>query len=326
MPSSPGTIQLEHNSALIPAVSTGSGIDHDVTPQLPSSLGTSQLGPNPSSIPAVYHNKDLKCLLCGKYLACRRNFKAHMASHKSGRLLCTVSVCHYSAMSQDSMDIHMRAKHPAVAEQREGGRSVIDLDGTPTLPSSPGTGQLEPGPPSIPNLDTSAIDHSGDGQCLLCGKYLASRQTFGKHMASHNSGRILCSISMCHFSTTSQDALDIHMDLKHPNVTNERKVEIHACSYCGRKMNHRRQLLTHAKLHDSGKFPCPIDNCSSHVMLTQNALDRHLDRDHGDAPDVWVTPRKSSHKLSDCIDGVLRVARFGTKGARSQKTKAIGKD
>ena len=222
--------------------------------------------------------------------------------------------------------------------------SVSDHDVMPHMPPSPGTIQLEPDPALIPSVSTnSESDHGGiphlpsspgtmhlepnsalipvvededkkNLKCLLCDKYLSNRQHFVAHMASHNSGRILCSISVCHYSARSQGAMDIHMRLKHSDVTSEGKGEVLACWYCGRNMGNKAPLRRHVRNHDSGKFPCSIDNCSSRVMLTQDALDQHLDRKHGDVPDVWVTPRKSSHTLFDFIDGILRVARFGTRG------------
>ena len=226
---------LKTSVAAFKTPSTSSDDDHDGIPQLPSSPGTSQLEPDPLAIP-VDRREDLKCLSCGKYLASRRNLQRHMASHDSGSFLCPVEKCLYhSAKSQRALDSHVRKKHPAVAEQRAGGRSIIDLDGTHRLPSSPGTGQL---------------------------------------------GEILCSSSLCHYSSNSQGAMDIHTRMNHSGVTDERKPETLACWYCGRNMDKKDRLQRHVGHHASGRFPCPIDNCPSKVMLTVDALDEHLNLRH----------------------------------------------
>ena len=260
---------LETSVAAFQTPTTSSDDDHDGIPQLPSSPGTSTLEPDPPAIPShgavpVDRSEDLKCFVCGRYLASRRNLRDHMASHDRRPFLCPVEKCLYhSAKSQGALDFHVRKKHPAVAKQRKGERSVIDHDGTPRLPSSPGTG-----------------DNSKDIQCPSCGKYLTRRQNLKAHIASHNSGKILCSSSWCHYSSNSQGAMDIHMRVRHSSVTDEWKPEMLACWYCGRNMDKKDQLERHVRHHNSGRFPCPIDNCPSKVMLTVDALDEHLNLRH----------------------------------------------
>ena len=272
---------LETSVAAFKTPSTSSDDDHDGIPQLPSSPGTSELELNAPAIPAVDNSKDVQCPLCGKYLASRRNLRRHMASHDSGSFLCPVEKCLYhSAKSQGALDLHVRKKHPAVAEQREGERSVIDLDGIPRLPSSLGTSQLEPDPPAIPSHGAVPVDRSEDLKCLVCGRYLATRPDFKYHMALHNWEHILCSVRACRYSARSQYAMDLHMRVCHLAVTDERKGEILACCHCGRNMYKKDQLRRHLRHHDSGKFPCPIDNCSSQVMSTLEALNLHLNFHH----------------------------------------------
>ena len=212
--SSPVMGHLESNPALIPAVSISSGSDHGVTPQLPLSPGTGQLEINPLPISAI--------------------------SISSG------------------------SKHGV----------------TPQLPSSLDTSQLEPDLLSVP-----ARDSSKDLYCPLCDKYLKRRQTFKVHMALHNSLKIPCPVGVCHYSARSQGALDLHMRVRHPAVTDEREGETLSCCHCGRIMNSKARLQRHLRYHDAGKFPCPIEPCLAHVMSTQDALDQHLDSKHGDIPD-----------------------------------------
>lgn len=185
-----------------------------------------------------------------------------------------------------------------------------DYDEIPRLPSSPGTSQLEPDPALIPaisissgsdhgvtsqlpsspgigqlELDPSSIPAANNGmdlKCLLCGKYLSSRQSLKYHIAVHKPGHIFCSVGGCRYSARSQGALDLHMNVNHSAVTNEREGEILSCCHCGRIMNNKNQLRRHLRNHDAGKFPCPIENCSSQVMSTLAALDHHLKFDHAD--------------------------------------------
>ena len=189
-----------------------------------------------------------------------------------------IHVQHYCKGPYD--EIESCQETSVAAFQTPSTSSVSDLDGTLQLPSSPGTSQLDPNPASIPSFDTGAVDHMKAKKCLLCGKYLASRQGLKYHTALHNSGHILCSVGACHYSARSQGAMDLHMRVSHSAVTDERKGEILACCYCGRIMDKKNRLRRHLRHHDSGKFPCPIENCPSQVMLTLYALNQHLSLEH----------------------------------------------
>ena len=179
LPSLPGTGELETDPTLIPAVSIYSGGEHGVTPQLPLSPDTSQLETDHSSVPAGDNSKGVYCPACNMYLTTRQNLKVHMEIHDWPTIPCPVDVCHYSARSQDGLDLHMRVRHPAVTDEREGD------------PFS----------------------------CCHCGRIMGNPERLRRHLRWHDAGKFPCPIEPCLARAMStQVALDQHLDSKHGNI------------------------------------------------------------------------------------------------------------
>ena len=186
---------------------------------------------------------------------------------------------HYCEGPYDEIEFWQGAS--VAAPQTPSTSSVSERDGTPQLPVSSGTSHLGPNTQSTPTDDAIAVAHNEDFKCPSCGKCLGERQSLRLHMVSHESGKFLCPVNRCRYcSAKSQAELDFHLREDHSVVTEQTEGERFACWYCGRNMNKRRRLLVHVRFHESGKFPCPIDNCSSSVLLSQDALEQHLSNKH----------------------------------------------
>ena len=249
--SSGDTGQLEHDS---PSISNydAMAVEHseDGTSRGPSSAGTGHLEHDSPSISnydamAVDHSED--------------GISRGPSSGGTGQLEHDPpSISNYDAMAVDHSE-----------------------DGISRGPSSGGTGQLEHDPPSISNYDAMAVDHSENFKCPFCGKCLTDIRSFNRHKEAHESGKVLCPVNKCRYhSGKTKWELDFHMREKHPDIAEQREGERFACWYCGRNMKARRQLLVHVRFHEVGRFPCPINNCSSSVLLSQHALDQHLKKIH----------------------------------------------
>lgn len=140
-----------------------------------------------------------------------------------------------------------------------------------------GTSNLEPDPLSNPTVDAVAVNHNKRFKCSLCGKAVSKQWVLDRHIMLHAAGRFTCPVNGCKYHTAkSQAELDFHLRVSHADITEQRGGARFTCWYCGRNMNERSLLIRHARLHEAGKFPCPIDNCSSYVHKTQIELDEHL--------------------------------------------------
>ena len=147
-----------------------------------------------------------------------------------------------------------------------------------------GTSHLLSDPPSKLSARTVAAYNKESFKCPLCGKCVSRQVVLDGHMKSHAAGKFPCSVKGCNYHTAkSQLALDFHVRVDHADVTQQREGVRFECWHCGRNMHQRNPLLYHVKLHEAGKFPCPIDNCSSRTHSTQYALDEHLNNEHTDA-------------------------------------------
>lgn len=194
-------------------------------------------------------------------------------------ILQEIHTQHYCEGPYDEIESWQGASVAAL--QTPSTSSVSDRDRTPRLPASSDTSHWEPDLPSNPTDDPITVAHNEDYKCSLCGKCLKERKSLHHHMALHESGKFLCPVNRCVYrGGKSQWELDFHLREKHSVVTEQREGERFACWYCGRNMNKRRPLLEHVRFHESGRFPCPIDDCSSSVLLTQYALDQHLNNEH----------------------------------------------
>ena len=177
--SSPGTSQLESNPLRIPAISTSSGSEYGVTPQMPSSPGMGQLEADLLSVPAGDNSKGIHCPLCDKYLKKRQNLKAHMAIHNWPVNHCPVDGCYYSTRSQDGLDLHIRVRHSAITDEREG--------------------------------ETFS--------CCHCGRIMGNPERLRRHLRYHDAGKFPCPIEPCLAPVMSTpDALNQHLDTKHGNI------------------------------------------------------------------------------------------------------------
>ena len=194
-------------------------------------------------------------------------------------ILQEIHTRHYCEGPYDEIESWQGASVAAL--QTPSTSSIIDQDAIPQSAVSPVASRSQPSAPSTPSHDAVAVDHEEDFICSLCGRCLTERRILRRHMALHESGKFLCPVNRCKYHLgKSQGELDFHLREKHSVVTEQREGERFACWYCGRNMNKRRPLLKHVRFHESGRFPCPINNCSSSVLLTQYALDQHLNNEH----------------------------------------------
>ena len=144
-----------------------------------------------------------------------------------------------------------------------------------------GTSNLEPDPLSNPIINAVAVNHNKRFKCSLCGKSVSHQWVLDRHIMLHAAGKFTCPVNGCKYHTAkSQAELDFHLRVDHADITEQRGGARYTCWYCGRNMNNRGALIRHTRLHEAGKFPCPVDNCSSYVLLTQGALDHHLESKH----------------------------------------------
>ena len=144
-----------------------------------------------------------------------------------------------------------------------------------------GTSNLEPDPLSNPIVNAVAVNHNKRFKCSLCGKSVSKQWVLDRHIMLHAAGKFTCPVNGCKYHTAkSQAELDFHLRVSHADITEQKGGARFTCWYCGRNMNNRGALIRHTRLHEAGKFPCPVDNCSSYVLLTQGALDHHLESKH----------------------------------------------
>ena len=185
-----------------------------------------------------------------------------------------------------------------------------------------GTGNLEPNPLSTPTVDAVAVNRKEGFKCLLCGKCLSGRRELNVHREAHALGRFPCPVNRCRYAQgKSQAELDFHLREDHADVTKQRGSERFACWYCGRNLKTRRRLIVHVRLHEDGRFPCSIDNCSFPVLLTQGALDQHLKKTHTDDEISGSILMKPSCYLVGIIDGGFRGVQFATRGPNLERLK-----
>ena len=144
-----------------------------------------------------------------------------------------------------------------------------------------GTSNLESNPPSTLTVDDVAVNHNKRFKCPLCGKCVTKQWVLDGHMKLHAAGKLPCPVNGCKYHEgKSQADLDFHLRVDHADITEQREGARFTCWYCGRNMNERSKLKRHTRFHEAGKFPCPVDNCSSYVLQTQDELDQHLEKQH----------------------------------------------
>ena len=150
-----------------------------------------------------------------------------------------------------------------------------------------GTSNLEPNPPSTLTVDDVAVNHNKRFECSICGKCVTKQWVLNGHMKLHAAGKLPCPVNGCKYHEAKSWAdLDFHLRVDHhlrvdeADITEQGGGARFTCWYCGRNMNKRSLLKRHTRKHEAGKFPCPVDNCSSNVLQTQDALDQHLQMLH----------------------------------------------
>lgn len=150
-----------------------------------------------------------------------------------------------------------------------------------------GTSNLEPNYPSTPTVDDVAVNHNKRFECSICGKCVTKQWVLNGHMKLHAAGKLPCPVNGCKYHEAKSWAdLDFHLRVDHhlrvdeADITEQGGGARFTCWYCGRNMNKRSLLKRHTRWHEAGKFPCPVDNCSSNVPQTQDALDQHLQMLH----------------------------------------------
>ena len=150
-----------------------------------------------------------------------------------------------------------------------------------------GTSNLEPNPASTLTVDDVTVNHNKRFECSICGKCVTKQWVLNGHMKLHAAGKLPCPVNGCKYHEAKSWAdLDFHLRVDHALRVNETDIieqrggAKFTCWYCGRNMNKRSLLKRHTRWHEAGKFPCPVDNCSSRVHQTQVALDQHLELDH----------------------------------------------
>jgi uncharacterized Zn-finger protein len=130
-------------------------------------------------------------------------------------------------------------------------------------------------------VDTSNVT------CDLCQKQYSERSAYLRHVREVHKGAkrattsqvFQCTFINCDAFYTSAQNLQYHIQRDHHNVK-------HTCDTCGAEFKTPANLITHTRtVHNTGAckvFKCTFAGCNYSTPYSNNILQRHVKRIHGD--------------------------------------------